>query len=242
MFGIGYALGIAEALVDGGVPLGSYPALGTSAGSWAAVALALGIRFPEALEAVGHRAPRIPDPRGGRLRAIAGDLFGADTRAPTVRVVVSKLPRMTRVVLSGADHPVADLVAASSAVPGMLPPHKIGRSRYLDGGIRSLASVDLADPAPLLLIVLPMAGAMFGPAGRAMEQRAQRELSLVRAIRPGTVELVARPTPAIAALARRPDQLFDPSRAQEAHDLAYAEGMTLREEWAALVASPTHRR
>jgi NTE family protein len=237
LFGIGYLLGITEAFVDAGVPLGTYPALGTSAGTWAAAALALGVRFPEAMEAVGHRAPRVPDPRGGRLRAIAADLFGADTHCPTVRAVVVRLPRLTRVALSGADTPIADLVAASSAVPGMLPPHRIGRGRYVDGGVRSMASVDLADPAPRLLVVLPLAGAMFGPAGRLVSGRTEQELARVQRERPGTHALVVRPTPQIAALARRPDHLFDPARARTCHELAYEEGIGLLDAWAELGAA-----
>ena len=40
-----------------------------------------------------------------------------EARAPSVSVVVCELPRLRRVVLNGADYPVADLVAASSSVP-----------------------------------------------------------------------------------------------------------------------------
>jgi hypothetical protein len=234
LLGIGFVLGVTEALVDGGAPLGTIPALGTSAGSWGAAALACGIRFTDALDVVAHRAPRLPDPRPGRLKGIAADLFGADTVCPTIRVVVTRLPRLDRVVLSGADHPVADLVAASSAVPGMLPPHRIGRVRYLDGAVRSFASIDLADPAARVLVVLPLAGPMFGPAGRFAEGRARQEMAKLDRERPGTGVLVVRPTPEIAALARRPDQLFDPARARAAYDLAYAEGEALRPSWASL--------
>ena len=44
MLGIAYLTGIAESLLDGGVPLTAAPAIGTSAGSWAAACVALDIR------------------------------------------------------------------------------------------------------------------------------------------------------------------------------------------------------
>ena len=68
LFGIAYLLGVGEALVDGGVALGAAPAIGTSAGSWAAGALALGVRWHDAIDLIGDDIPRVPDPRSGRLK------------------------------------------------------------------------------------------------------------------------------------------------------------------------------
>jgi len=224
LFGIAYNLGVAEALVDGGVSVGRWPALGTSAGSWAAVGLALGVRFETAISAIADVIPRFPDPRPGRLQSIAAELFGAQTRCPAVSVAVSALPWFRRTVLSGADHPVADLVAASSAVPGLLAPHRIDGVRYVDGGVRAMASIDLAEPARRLLVVLPLAGPMFGPFGRLVERRVRAELDDWHDKVPDGEAVVVRPTEAIAALARRPDQLFDAGRALRCHELAYAQG------------------
>lgn len=231
LFGIGYTLGIAEALVDGGADLASVPAVGTSAGSWAAAGLALGIRFLEALEVIEDDVPRFPDPRPGRLDGVAIELFGAETMCPTVDVVACSLPRLRRTLLSGADFPIADLVAASSAVPGMLAPQRVGDTRYVDGGVRSMASIDQAQPAARLLVVLPLSGPMFGPAGRFLERGIRSELRAWESRYPDSRVVVVRPTPEIAALARRPDQLFDAKRARRCYDLAYAEGLALRGEW-----------
>jgi hypothetical protein len=231
LFGIGFTLGIAEALVDDGADLASVPSIGTTAGSWAAGALALGIRFEHAMDLVGHRVPRVPDPRPGRLYELAAEVFGEDTRAPTVRVGVCALPRLQHRLLSGADHPIADLVTASSSVPAMLAPHRIGRTRYVDGGVRSMAAIDHAAPAALLLVVLPLSGPMFGPAGRLIERGIRRELRTWRTANPHAEALVVRPDARIARLARRPDQLFDPDLALRCYDLAYGEGRRLREEW-----------
>ena len=230
LFGIAYLLGVGEALVDGGVALGVAPAIGTSAGSWAAGALALGIRWHDAIDAIGDDIPRLPDPRSGRLKHVAAEIFG-DRRAPTVRAVVCSLPRLQRVVLSGAEHPIADLVAASSAVPGMLAPHKVGGRRYVDGGVRSMASADLAEPGRHLLVMAPIAGPMFGPAGRLAERVLRREMREWRERNPGGSLWIIRPNREIADLAGRPDQLFDPDRAKRAYDLAYDQAAGILSRW-----------
>jgi NTE family protein len=231
VFGIAYNLGVAEGFVDAGVELGSAAALGTSAGAWAAAHLALGLRFHDSYERFVDVIPRRPDLRRGRLAAIARDVFGADTRCPSIRVGVVALPSFRREVLSGADHTVAELVAASSAVPGMLAPQRINGVRYVDGGLRSMASADLGDVAARLLVVLPMSGPMFGPAGKLIERRTVREIEIWRRRVHGAKVTVVRPTQRIANLVRRPDHLFDPEQALQCHDLAYQQGLELAGQW-----------
>jgi NTE family protein len=230
LFGIAYLLGVGEALVDGGVPLAQVPAIGTSAGSWAAAGLGLGVRWKQAIEVLGDDIPRVPDPRVGRLHEVAARVFG-DGRVPTMRAVVCSLPRFRRVVLSGADHPVADLVAASSAVPGLLAPHRVAGRRYVDGGVRSIASADLAAPAAHLLVLAPVAGPMFGPAGRVVERVLRREMRTWRQANPGGRLWLIRPNRAIAELARGPGQLFDADRARQCYDIAYAQGTGILARW-----------
>jgi predicted acylesterase/phospholipase RssA len=218
LFGIAYLMGVAEALMDNGVALAAAPAVGTSAGAWAASAVSLGIRWATAISAIGDDVPRIPDPRG-------------EARAPSVRVVVCELPRLRRVVLNGADYPVADLVAASSAVPGLLSPHRIDGHRYVDGGVRSMTSADRCHAAVNLLVITPMAGSMFGPAGRLMEQIMVREMRSWGLANPASGLWLIRPNAAIATLARRPDQLFDRSRAMACYPVAYEQGRRIRQQW-----------
>ncbi len=229
LFGIAYLLGIAEALMAGGVDLQASPSIGTSAGSWTAAAVDLGITWREATDAIGP-IPRIPDPRRGKLHEVALRVFGEAT-APRIRVVVTEVPRMRRVVLSGAEHHVADLVAASSAVPGMLAPHRIDGRLFVDGGVRSLASADRADSADHLLVIAPLAGPMFGPGGRVVERLLKREMNTWQTANPGATVSLIRPNRAIASLARRPDQLFDMERADPAYDLAYEQGRAILERW-----------
>jgi NTE family protein len=52
---------------------------------------------------------------------------------------------------------LVDAVAASSAVPGIWPPVTIGASRYIDGGVYSIANEDLADGCGRVVALYPMA-------------------------------------------------------------------------------------
>lgn len=94
-----------------------------------------------------------------------------------------------------------------------------------------MASIDLAPSASKLLVVLPLSGPMFGPAGRLIERRIGDELDLWKSANPDAEVHVMRPTPEIAELAKRPMHLFDPFRAMRCYELAYMEGETLRSAW-----------
>jgi NTE family protein len=48
---------------------------------------------------------------------------------------------------------LAEAAAASSAVPGMFPPITIDGRRYMDGGMRSVTSADLAEGSEVVVIV-----------------------------------------------------------------------------------------
>jgi NTE family protein len=218
LFGIGYALGVIDGLRHRGVDLSGRPLLGTSAGSWAAAGTALGTTLEEFL---AIDVPRFPNPRRGVLADAARTVFGERT-SPLVSVVVSALPRLRRTVLHGTHTPLADLVAASSAVPGLLAPHRIDGVSYVDGGVRSVVSADLASPAATLVVVAPLAGAMFGPFGSVATRRMMREVRLWRDAHGGRT-LIFSPREAGAALARRPDQLFRRDVALRAYDAAIAQ-------------------
>jgi NTE family protein len=59
-----------------------------------------------------------------------------------------------------------DAVTASCAVPGLWPPATVGDRRYMDGGMRSVANVDLATGADRVLVITPQregAPSAFGP-------------------------------------------------------------------------------
>jgi NTE family protein len=236
-FGIAYGLGVVDALVDAGVSFRGVDMLGTSAGSWVAACVATGVGYNDLCRIP---AVRVPNPRPGLLRGIASELFGD---AGSARVTASALRVSTArpSLLSGADHRLADVVAASSAVPGLFAPARVGRRWYVDGGVRSLVSAHRATPAQHLLVVAPIAGPMFGPAGRMMELMLREEVARWQRATGGKAHLV-RPNARIARIARQPLHLFDKARAVDAYPLAYAQARRLVSErpgLAALVA-PTY--
>ena len=94
-----------------------------------------------------------------------------------------------------------------------------------------MVSADLADPAGHLLVVAPIAGPMFGPAGRVTEGVLRREMREWRSHNEGGKLWLIRPNHAIADLARRPDQLFATDRARRCYDLAYAQAAGILDRW-----------
>ena len=81
MFGIGYAMGVIRGLGESGVSFDGAPLLGTSAGSWAAAAVALRVDVQDLL---ALKVPSFPNARTGVLAAAARELFGEQT-CPTVK-------------------------------------------------------------------------------------------------------------------------------------------------------------
>ncbi len=237
-FGIAYGLGVADGLRDAGVPLDSCEAIGTSAGAWVASLLASGIGF----DVLSAQAPvRVPNVRPGWLRGVARELLG-DRRDHRVRACALRLPTLRRELLLGADHPLADLVAASSSVPALFAPARVGGRVYVDGGVRSLASAQLAPAADHLLVVAPVAGPVLGPGGRLLELRLSEETRRWER-RTGGRAHVIRPNAAIAALVNSPLNLFDKARALDVYPMAYVQALQLvASRPPSVVASPRSLR
>lgn len=234
-FGIAYGLGVADALLDAGVPLRETESIGTSAGSWVASCLVTHTTFEMLCEVP---EVRVPNPTPGLLRGIAASLFGAATSS-LVTATATRVPTGRRVLLSGEQHTLAAIVAASSAVPWLFSPVRLGGRLYADGGVRSMVHADHAVAADHLLVVAPIAGPMFGPGGRAMELMLRNEIRRWQATTSGKAHLI-RPDRQIASLARHPLDLFDKQRAAEVYPLAYAQAKRLlatRDGLASLVAA-----
>lgn len=224
VFGIAYTSGVAAGLADAGLPVGSAPSLGTSAGSWTASALALGLAYEDFANAP---TPSVPNLRPGILAGIAREIFGEATHhLVSVSAVCVRTGR--RHILDGGVYPLADLVAASSAVPGLLPPHRIDGRLYVDGGMWSATSLDAAALADRVIVVAPLAGPVVGPLGRTAGALLGRELGRWRSRHTDSEVHMIRPDREIARLAgRNPLGLFDPGRARAVYPLAYAQGLHL---------------
>ncbi|MCU0270095.1 MAG: patatin-like phospholipase family protein [Acidimicrobiales bacterium] len=221
VFGIAYCVGVSHGLQASGIPTATAPSLGTSAGSWAASVLALGIDY-DALDSL--ETPPIPNTRQGVLAEQARRIFGERTHhLVSVSAVCVRTRR--RHILDGGRYPLADLVAASSAVPGLLPPHRIDGRLYVDGGMWSATSIDAASAAQHTIIVAPLAGPAMGPMGRTAGFLLDRELRQWRKRHAGHRVTMIRPNRDIARfISRNPLDLFDQDRARPAYPLAYDQG------------------
>jgi NTE family protein len=236
VFGIAYTSGVAQGLVDRGLPVRTAPSLGTSAGSWTASALALGLTYDDF---DGLQPPPVPSRRPGILADIARELFGeASHELVSVSAVCVRSRR--RHILDGGRYPLADLVAASSAVPGLLPPHRIDGRLYIDGGMWSATSLDAAGEADHVIVVAPLAGTVMGPMGRAAGFLLERELQRWRRRHPESTVTMIRPDRAIAKVAGlHPLALFDDARARDVFPMAYEQGLGLGKQLLRVVTSRT---
>lgn len=222
VFGIAYTFGVAVGLAETGIDVAAAPSLGTSAGSWTASALALGMEYEDFLDV---RSPNVPNLRPGIVFEIAREVFG-DATHHLVSVSAVCVRTQRRHVLDGGVYPLADLVTASSAVPGLLPPHRIEGRLYVDGGMWSATSVDAASEADRVIVVAPLAGAVLGPMGRTAGFLLERELHRWRSRHPDSRVHLVRPNREIARLAgHNPLGLFDDDRARNVYPLAYEQGL-----------------
>jgi NTE family protein len=150
------------------------------------------------------------------VRDMAGDLADTWPEKPTAFVTYDVEER-TRVPFGTEAAPeasMADVVAASSAVPFVYEPVRIRDRWYADGGIASGTSADLvlAHPEPLefVLVIAPFAATAPREGGRFYEDvfdRAGRtalaaELARIREAWPHTEILVIRPDERVLELAR----------------------------------------
>jgi NTE family protein len=233
--GIAYTAGVAAGLASAGLPVATAPALGTSAGSWTASAQALGLSYDDLADLP---VPSVPTRRSGILADIARLVFGESSH-PLVSVSAASVRSGRRHILDGGSYPLADLVAASSAVPGLLPPHRIEGRLYIDGGMWSATSVDAAEEADRVIVVAPLAGRMMGAMGRVAGALLARELGRWRDRHPEASIDIIRPNREMARIVGvRPLALFDAERARAVYPLAYEQGA----RWGEEIATPPGRR
>lgn len=222
-FGIAWMLGVIDRLAEEGARFDGMPTIGTSAGTWVAGAVHEGVdveRFTQ------MNVPMRPSADPDALHDAAKALFG-DLHVPTLSAVAVPFPGSRRVLLDGATVALADQVAASSALPGLVPPYRLGGVRYLDGGVRSSTSADLAGPADVLFVLAPLCGASLSFVGRLTARQLSGEITRWRAAHDGRAVVVA-PDRNAARLAGLPHRLFDLRRMPD----VYAAG---REQAAALL-------
>jgi predicted acylesterase/phospholipase RssA len=225
VFGIAYGLGVVDALRAAGLPLISAPAIGTSAGAWVAGCTAAGISFADVCQVPDVSVPNL---RPGHLLQAARMMFG-DSHADQVTASTTVLWSGRRHLLHGEDHHLAEMVAASSAVPFLFAPVLLRGRLLVDGGVRSLVHADQAQPAQHLLAIAPVGGRVCGPAGRAAQLLTMREMRRWQAGTQFATHLI-RPNAAIAAMVRSPAALFDYDVARQVFPMAYEQASRLMGE------------
>ncbi|MEU5440487.1 patatin-like phospholipase family protein [Streptomyces griseofuscus] len=162
---------------------------------------------PERLAVIESRLPEHGWPQRA-LRVVAVDAETGDTRV---------FDRDSGVSL-------VDAVAASCAVPGVWPPVTIAGRRYIDGGIRSVANVDLAAGAARVLVLVPLGPVEPLPSDHPLDDT-------VAALRAeGAEVLVIGPDDAsTSAIGANP---LDPATREPAARAGREQGRELKLEWA----------
>ena len=118
-----------------------------------------------------------------------------------------------------------DAVGASCAVPGIWPPVTINGKRYMDGGMRSAANVDLALGYKQVVVIAPLTQG-FGPIPGAATQVKQLAAHGARAI------LIKPDKEALRAIGRNVlDPANRPAAARAGYAQAAIEAAAVKEVW-----------
>jgi NTE family protein len=125
-------------------------------------------------------------PEQERRDIIGARLAGADWPTTQRLLVTAVAADDGEFVVFGADSGVSlvDAVGASCAVPGVWPPVTIRGRRYIDGGTRAPANVDLAAGAGTVVVLAPITLAL---------RRSMRVDAQVAALPPGTRTVLITP-------------------------------------------------
>jgi hypothetical protein len=223
-YGIAFVLGVATGLAESGIDVRTGPMIGTSAGAYAAAALATNVDF----DAVMTAWPSQFKVKVSRAVDVTRPVYG-DRYADGVAGIAVRMSKLRRVALWTDEHACADVVAASSSPPPFAWPHKIGGHRFMDGGYASMTSVDLAPLADLLVLVTPMWDGAGRP-GRRAAKRGRREIDAYRSAGGGRILHVA-PNEEICDLAAfKVPAIFDRELARRVFPLAVELGRRAGEQ------------
>ncbi|MGW2729972.1 patatin-like phospholipase family protein [Streptomyces sp. NPDC001494] len=180
---------------------------------------------PELRRAVGRAAlaaPTVPEPRRRAVIESRLPSHGWPERALRI-VAVDAESGEPRVFDKDSGVPLVDAVAASCAVPGVWPPVGIDGRRYVDGGVRSMANLDLVGDPDRVVVLVPMGMTEPFPSEQPVEES-------VRELRARGVEVVVV-APDEAALAAIGDNPLNPGTRGPAAEAGRAQGRALRLPW-----------
>jgi NTE family protein len=151
----------AVALQEREVAAARSPHAGAGGGEWLTAMAVLADPSVPALEArmrVGAMALAAGLDEQAYLAQIASVLPAREWPDRDLRITVVDTADGRDLVLDAASGvPLLQAVAASCAVPGLMPPVTVGDRRYMDGGVRLGAGADLAAGAERLVVLAPLA-------------------------------------------------------------------------------------
>jgi len=157
-------------------------------------------------------------------RTVIAQRIGRDQwpATPLRIVAIEALTGATKVFDSGSGVSLIDAVAASCSVPLVWPPAEVDGTRYIDGGVRSPANVDLAAGCDRVVVIAPIT-AGFRPSDRPAAQAAAL----------GVPHVVVAPSPAARArMGRNPlDPAFRAAAAEAGREQAAQEAEKIRAVW-----------
>lgn len=187
------------------------PQPGLTVGRWLRHGVLPSFRRPGLTAVLGSPARYSPQGIADWVREQVGE--GADTWPEQATLISAyDLAARDRVVfgtVAAPEAPLADAVAASSAIPLVFHPHSVAGRSYVDGGVASGTHLDLvlASPGPLDLIIVIAPMAAVSPRGgawpherlldRVGRRALEEETTLVEAHWPGTDILVLSPPPSV---------------------------------------------
>lgn len=254
-FGIGWESGILDEFRDRGANRRDAQILGTSAGSWVGGFIATGKTFEDITSRV--KSIKAPNFEANYLSDMAYDIFG-DAKADNVSAVALRVPSPSQLgiralvksrgslkdevlpradMLNGGEHGLAAIAAASSAVPFIFSPVKVGDHYYVDGGVRSIVSADLAPKSQTVLALACLTRHFAPPVGPIMEIQLHRELGKWEKQHGGKVVYV-RPNKEISDLVKNPIDCFSVEIGKRAYELARMQASRAferRESWSELL-------
>lgn len=194
-------------------------------GRWMRHGILPGLRRPGLTMLLGGPAAWSTDGLADWVRDQCGPVADSWPKAPTI-ITAFDMARKRRVAFgteSAPDVALAEAVAASSAIPVLFQPRKVGDRLYVDGGVVSGTHADLVlgspEPLDLLIVIAPMAadeerdGAWFYEKvfDRVGRTALGSEITRIHEEWPETDVVVLRPSPAVLAV-MRPNPL-DPDAA-----------------------------
>jgi predicted acylesterase/phospholipase RssA len=206
--------------------------LGTSAGSIAAGLVAAELGYDDIAD---MQQTKWPNRKRGYLESVTGELFG-DMTAPNVQGMVWRVGSLAGrrpgpVKMSAREVPLRKVTAASSSVPGIFAPQKIGPDWFVDGGVRSLMSGDLAPESDLnlLIAIAPIGKNVMPRVGSVLEARQRRGVKMWRQIHGGE-SLFISPPPEATKYITGLDSIFSHETAKQIYPIVSDHAEMLIEE------------